>query len=413
MFGLILVRTYSASKKTQEIRWWSVQVSDWSRRPLAASQMHYAALDAAVQVHILHRLCTQGQLSEADLVEMYSDWPSSNPKKARTSQAAEKKPSEDPRDDEDDDQQRGGGAGGGKGGSRGVTGETSNSSSTAGGTDGAGSVPNGGLVSHMRSHAHSTMGSDGCGSGNRNCTAMNSICEHRGSGEAVMAMYTSDTREAAVRSRSVRKRRIGALRGAQQSCAHFLSHLTSSHSHPARSVAAYSTAPQRATTSSAVAFLHATPLTQPWSAATSMHGVHASQERTRIKHIASMAGAVGRGNRCSPQNRLKMFCSRSSTGSHCLRRTFKTQQAGPAVVHAWKPNNVGGNQLVTDVYQYGLGCLCVRQFGRLSGRWFCVASAMMHAVNSSRRVPVFCRPPRLRQPLRGVRYGAHMQLLKM
>lgn len=122
-----------------------MQVSDWSKRPLSASQVHYAALDAAVQVHLLQSLCSLGKLSPSDLIAMCSDWPSSNPKKQRISQDPHSITPQGHNGDEDPPPPGAGGSGGG-GSSVGGDSAGLRGPSDAAGT---GNIPEGGAACSM------------------------------------------------------------------------------------------------------------------------------------------------------------------------------------------------------------------------------------------------------------------------
>lgn len=51
-----------------------MQTSDWSRRPLSPQQLHYASLDAAVQVHLLVAMCRGAAVSRLELRMLCRDW---------------------------------------------------------------------------------------------------------------------------------------------------------------------------------------------------------------------------------------------------------------------------------------------------------------------------------------------------
>lgn len=52
-----------------------LQVSDWSRRPLSARQLAYAALDAAVQLCLLDKMAAPvGPLSEDQITSLLKNW---------------------------------------------------------------------------------------------------------------------------------------------------------------------------------------------------------------------------------------------------------------------------------------------------------------------------------------------------
>lgn len=51
-----------------------MQTSDWSRRPLSPQQLHYASLDAAVQVHLLVAMCRGAAVSRLELRTLCRDW---------------------------------------------------------------------------------------------------------------------------------------------------------------------------------------------------------------------------------------------------------------------------------------------------------------------------------------------------
>lgn len=51
-----------------------IQVSDWSVRPLSERQLQYAALDAALLLHLFDAMATHSSLKCADLSGLYQDW---------------------------------------------------------------------------------------------------------------------------------------------------------------------------------------------------------------------------------------------------------------------------------------------------------------------------------------------------
>jgi hypothetical protein len=65
----------------------AIQVSDWSVRPLSERQLHYAALDAALLLHMFDAMATSSSLKCADLSGLDQDW-----------RAGSQQPQKEPRD---------------------------------------------------------------------------------------------------------------------------------------------------------------------------------------------------------------------------------------------------------------------------------------------------------------------------
>ena len=207
----------------------------------------------------------------------------------------------------------------------------------------------------------------------------------------------------------------------QQSCAHFISRLVAPQS-TTRSVAACSTAPRRARPSGAASCMHASPLqcaTRNWRSDMCMDGTHATATPSRCEPLACLTGMHNRGKRCVLQSSLQGRYTpssravenstrlRSSVGDRC-RSQYEWSWGGAA-----SPSMRRKRQFLVDVYLSSSGCLCARQFRRLSGRWLSVASAMTHAANASPRVHALSKAPVLNQRLRGMRCGPPTRMLKM
>lgn len=103
-----------------------MQTSDWSRRPLSPQQLHYAALDAAAQVHLLVRMCRAAAVTDAELRALCSGWSRTDSRRHRRRRRAATDGCSSSGSDgaDDDDDSPGGSAGGSAGSNRGTSAAT-------------------------------------------------------------------------------------------------------------------------------------------------------------------------------------------------------------------------------------------------------------------------------------------------